>query len=658
MLFKAFTLGLLLFTVGAPLGVRAETDYTPKIETTDVRQDLLANTEFKLRYSNGEYDTASFSSDPTGNPEGIWPIQFTEWAYNHVDYALYFYVWNETSYANFDFESPLNGISIQKVDTGSYYLYPIELINKYKEQFYKFKITISGLNKDTFLTDSGSRQYSLGQLHLKKKSSGLATAYSFGKQYIYTGLVADETINMTQNDIETLSVNVNGGTYNVQASQEDVFRHSELHYVYYSIPDSMIEKYGDVAEYHFSYHPIQLAPIAALAGSPVDTSTLVSTSNPNDFASNYYARYQWLNNRASKYTNYGSYEYGITAAYLAANSLNNVGIIASKTIALANVLGAFGLAFVTYGAGALLALGSPAVWAYSEILAGEGWELLRDLYIDNGYNTVTLINGTDDVTSDRLDSAINLNNLSTWSTWATNTALRTRYSTFNNYFNALKVEEHLRYDQENYQLKTYRKDQYSFAKDGVRLASADEDWNVFQNDVVSVAPIEQITAPGTGTQTEEMWKLEKNSGSDFRSFYTTSIANNRTPYIFRFAPTPSTVYPLYWTKTNNGSGLFGIGELTVADCTRIGTLYSGFGIYNLTSLDLTFAKEGQETIIPIAADPININPRIDHATASESDNWLAMLQKLLTIILIVLLVMFSLWILFKIIGWTRRAFAK
>lgn len=661
-MFKALSLTTLLLSVVAPFSAMkqaAAVVYVPAIEESNPRDDLLENDRFRTMYGAGYYDTQSVSSDPVNNPEGIWPLQFTEWHYGYNDYALYFYVWNETAFDDFNLTSVLNGISIQDLDSGSYYFYQIEKISDYQNRFYKFKVLIDDLNANTFLTDEGVRQYNVGQLHLKKNANiyGLATAYNYGKQYIYTGSLNEEDLAMEENELETLSIDVKGGTYAVQASNEDVFRHSELHYVYYSIPDSMLEEYGEVAEYHFSYHPIQLAPIVAIQGSEVNSSTIVSTTNINDFATNYFAKYQWLNNRATEYTNVGGFEYGITGAYLAPNSLNNVGIIASRVGAVANALGSIALAFCTYGAGALLALGSPAVWAYSELLAIDGWNLLRDLYIDNDFNAIELANPEDDVTSDKLDEFINLNNLSNWAIYSQDSNLRRKYSTFNEYFNASKIEEHLRYDQEDYELKTFSKDKYSFAKDGIKLSEDDDSWNTFQNGSVTVAPIEEISSSDAATN-ETNWKLEKGTGSEFHNDYLAAKARNETPYIFRFAPTPSLVYPLYWSKVDNGSGLFGIGELNVANCNRIGTSYTGVGIYNLTSLDLTFAKEGQETIIPIAADPININPRIDHATASESDNWLDMIKKFLTIILIVLLVMFSLWILFKIIGWTRRAFAK
>ena len=663
MLGKSFILAGLMMMVTAP-AMAATTQnnsasYTPKIEETAPLTDLLENNKFKTAYSAGYY-SKSASSDPN-NPEGIYPIQFTEWHYGYTDYALYFYVWNQTEYKGFDLFSNLNGVTLQELETGSYTMFPIKYISKTNDQFYKFKIDIKGLTIFTYLNDEGLRSYSLGQLHLKKKVSetGLATAYSFNKKYTYDGNVKNEDLTMSQENLEILNVNVKSGTYQTQTGDLDVFRHTDLHYVYFNIPNEYLEEYGDVAEYHFSYHPISLAPIAALQGRKLTQSYIDNTNSPSDIPSfendkaNYLGQYQWLNDNSVDYWRNNNHEYGFVMEYLYEGSLGASGVMASKTLTICSAMLAIGLAPITYGFSLFGLMGTTAMAAETELLKAQQWGYLHDLYLNNDANYIAIDDAYDDVSSKTLDNFINLDTLYDYSAYKIDNKLKEIYPTFEAYFNAAYVEEHLRYDQSNYELKTFKADRYSYSKDGITLPSEDSAWDEFIEDGESIKPIEEITSSNRETDIE-VWKLETGTETEFNNNYIQAVTSNKTPYIFRFAPTPSYVYPIFRSDAN----VSGVLELAVNSCARAGTLYIGSGIYDLISLDLTFTKNGVETIMPICANPININPVINHAEASEDleENIWDLIRKILISVLIFVGVVAALWLFLKIIGWTRKAF--
>lgn len=641
------------------------------IEQTSPLEDLKEDEAFKTAYDGGAYNKANLTvNDPK---DGIYPLQLAEWHYGYSDYGLYFYVWNKTQYEGYDLRSSLNGITIQNLKTGSYSMYPISYVSGNGNQFYKFKVSTSEFNSMTFLDKDGSRRYTLGELFIKKKSSanGLATAYSYGKTYVYTGSLTNE-LQMEQLDIDVLNVELHTGTYQEQASEDNVFNHEELHYVYFNIPNEYLATYGDVMEYHFSYYPIPLAPIACIQGTKLSNSQISNASNVLSIGNNnYYGRYQYLVNNHINYqsvsTNNGasSDEYGITCMYVDNNFMNYYGVIAERVFGIANVVGSVALAFCTYGIGSIASLGTPAIWAHSMLLEGDGWENLRKVYLpsNSGYNSLPISSGEADVSSKELDEHINFNNLNSWSDYAINSDLKRKYSTFDKYLEASFVEEHLRYDQEAYKLDTFGKNTVSFAKDGIANPESLDAWSEFSTGQEVIQPIEKITSSNVNND-EINWRLERGTAAEFHQNFEYATSHDETPYIFRFAPTPAFCYPLYWTKVGDGGAWWDILDLVkgrVWECTRIGSLYSGVGIYNLTSLDITFGRDGDETIIPICADPKNINPAIPHAgdDSSQSNGCNSgNIRKVLSMILVVAIVIFATWLIIKFVGWINKAKSK
>lgn len=632
------------------VGFRAvETMATPQIETTTPLEDLLENDKFKTLYTAGYYEKAS-SSDHD-NIEGIYPIQFTEWMYGYEDYNLYFYVWNQTQSSIFNLTSELNGITIQEVSTGSYELYPVSFVSKTGNQFYKYKLDIYDLDLYKFLTDTGTRQYSLGQLHLKKNNSttGLSSAYPFGKRYIYVGSVASNTLAMEEDEIDLLSVSPTGGVFRSDSAQTDevigneetgyrynAMAHNDLHYVYFNIPNEYLSEYGDVAEYHFSYYPVVLNPFAGLSGSAVSDAAIRSADDPNTaFGTNYYAIYQWLKyNDAYKFTG-DTYKYGFTNQKVTADLYYAILFSGLASTIPAFMVGGIG----GYGVGAW----ALSMWINNAQNYAENIEtILRDT---KGLNTLPISSPTGAVSSKQMDQYINFANLSDWAYIPEGYTAQT----FADYLESIKVEEHLRYNQENYLLEAYDYSGNSRANNIFR----DQNNGYPVGEDISIPAISKVN-PALSENYKDVYFLEDNADvlGDFEDTCDQAQVENETPYIFRFAHTYSYLFSMFYNRIDKNSS-----EPKYSN--RAGTYEIATGIYNLVSLDLTFAKDGVETIMPICADPLNINPGLTpNIDPVISNNGMNILYIILAIIALIVAIFIFIKLLPQIILNTIKIFKE
>lgn len=642
MLGKSIILAALMLTTSSPVLAAAVTSssdsYIPEIETTKPLNDLLENNKFKTLYTSNYF--AKDDNVDVSNNDAVVPLQLAEWHYGYSDYNLYFYVWNRSQYAGFDLFSDLNGVTLQDLSTGSYYMYPIKYISKTDNQFYKFKIEIANLTVFDFLTDDGDRSYSLGQLFLKDKLSeyGLANAYAYGKKYIYSGSLAADNLDMSEEETKILNVDVTGGTYRTTSADVGLdtpggvysasASHNDLHYVYFNVPDTYLEEYGEVAEYHFSYHPILLNPIVTLKGSPVSNTSIQQTANANDYGDNFYAIYQWMQANETKIIHDG---------------FRNYGFFAYKMYNLTNVI-----------LDIFLFIGTGGLWninKYSTVsTAGMNLIIFEDNSVPYIFQAIPLDNETDAVSSNVMNHLITLDTLPQWASLYFDGKV---YDAFDDLWNASLVEEHLRYDQGDYVLSSYDRNNHSEAVNTWR----DKNNGYPVGEDVVIHPIEKITHSNTSTDQED-WFLEDDSDiiADFHQNYLDAQAQAKTPYIFRFWHSQSIIMSLFYEGIGNNQDFWHYG--TVCTQNRAGSAFVGYGIYDLVSLDLTFTKDGNETIIPIVADPVNINPKIDPGVDVEDSNvdiW-SIVKKILIAVAIFIGVVFALWLLLKIIGWTRKAF--
>ena len=123
--------------------------------------------------------------------------------------------------------------------------------------------------------------------------------------------------------------------------------------------------------------------------------------------------------------------------------------------------------------------------------------------------------------------------------------------------------------------------------------------------------------------------------------------NYKTPYIFRFA------------LADYFSGSFRCVYQDVVDnITYTFTEYLGYCvqensvIQNFDIIDLTFEKNGRQSIIPVVADPIDIYTDITPPPSVDNDWWEKLIKLLLLLILIFIVIPFII----RLINWFSNVF--
>ncbi|MFA6755641.1 MAG: hypothetical protein WCR97_03945 [Bacilli bacterium] len=246
-------------------------------------------------YSSEQFDILDYVTDT--NNKTLEPIDFVEFGYdskkNLNNYALYLYLYNP-SLIEYDFDSDLNKIELS-FGNNSYNKYSLEFLNKSDDsKFLKYKInlndsTISNL-KESLVNEK--RLYQISGYEVLIVGNKNPTEYKLGGTFTYTGfgkgLNADDlntsTLAHSVEDIETLSLDT---TYTYWRKANDENNFDQIDSVYFSIPDSTLDKYGNLQGIKFEYDRERLTPGFVLRDSTYDIfknwvgAKITETNRPN-----------------------------------------------------------------------------------------------------------------------------------------------------------------------------------------------------------------------------------------------------------------------------------------------------------------------------------------------------------------------------------------
>ena len=141
--------------------------------------------------------------------------------------------------------------------------------------------------------------------------------------------------------------------------------------------------------------------------------------------------------------------------------------------------------------------------------------------------------------------------------------------------------------------------------------------------------------------------INENDKENIVNFCNNERLNYKTPYIFRFA------------LADYFSGSFRCVYQDVVDnITYTFTEYLGYCvqensvIQNFDIIDLTFEKNGRQSIIPVVADPIDIYTDITPPPSVDNDWWEKLIKLLLLLILIFIVIPFII----RLINWFSNVF--
>lgn len=240
-------------------------------ESTNVLNNLKGST-----IGGKEFDLADYPHNSKGKPQ---VISFVEFCYSYYaekqsDYGLYVYVYNPQDVA-FDMSTVRNKIQFTYGSIPSYTKYTLEFINYsteagYEGRFWKFKVKLTDEQRTSILRelDEANRIYKISGIELSIKNT--VTEYPCGQTYTYKGYALGYGSELAQSDTlsckvdgfdKYLSLDVRSTYYRPKGSNGSAHKQDTLHSVYFSVPDAIIDEYGEMTAVHATWLNAYTAPI-------------------------------------------------------------------------------------------------------------------------------------------------------------------------------------------------------------------------------------------------------------------------------------------------------------------------------------------------------------------------------------------------------------
>ena len=240
-------------------------------EQTDVLDDLSGAV-----IGGKPFDITDYPFDERGKPQ---IVAFAEYGYsfyadNQDDYGLYVYVYNPQGQA-IDTDTDRNKIALAYGGRENWTKYNLEFLDYsseagYEGLFYKFRVDIAE-NRAEMLDAlvQSERIYGISELELSVKNT--VTAYPCMQTYTYSGyaegygpeLSEGSTLACRTDGFEKyLTLDVRPTYYRPEGTNgENDYTQDSLHSVYFSVPKDVVEEYGGLSAVHATWLDAVLAPV-------------------------------------------------------------------------------------------------------------------------------------------------------------------------------------------------------------------------------------------------------------------------------------------------------------------------------------------------------------------------------------------------------------
>lgn len=240
-------------------------------ESTNVLNNLKGST-----IGGKEFDLADYPHNSNGKPQVISFVEFcySYYAEKQTDFGLYVYVYNPQDIA-FDMATERNKIQFTYGTKPSYSKYTLEFINYsteagYEGRFWKFKVKLTDNQKSDILrgVEDNNRIYKVSGIELSVKNK--VTEYLCGQTYTYKGYALGYGSELAQSDTlsckvdgfdKYLSLDVRSTYYRPKGSNGSANKQDTLHSVYFSVPNEIIDEYGEMTAVHATWLNAYTAPI-------------------------------------------------------------------------------------------------------------------------------------------------------------------------------------------------------------------------------------------------------------------------------------------------------------------------------------------------------------------------------------------------------------
>ena len=544
------------------------------IDSTSVLDDLNGST-----IGGKEFNLADYPYDENSKTQ---VISFSEYCYsyyskNQGNYGLYVYVYNPQGKA-FDERTERNKIQFSADGGKSYDKYVLQFLNyshgsDCEGLFYKFKVVFTNEQRKAVLNalDSEKRVYKISGIELS--SGGNVVEYPVVQTYEYTGFA--EGYGAFEGSADSLSCKVDGLSlyltldvhstyYRPSGTNGGAYAQDTLHSVYFSVPNKLIEEYGEMTAVHATWLNARTSPIfvtgdetvynavRAYLGQYVDGGNywLLSDENKNNdlqyslIASKYIESADWNNasygsswlsyNANRRYTNSDVDLYTLAYCFLADNgnaddyTLPAEALVGNKS---EGVKGWFEEYSATYG-------GDLVNDRFSSALFSEVAEAFTDVTI------------TADDTFKLTDEQISQN----W--WQ------------------------------------------QFVGGGYNVTGTTE---------YLISAIKQVGADdfkSTAYETCEGLYIDESDYDEFMAFYDEATENDETVYLFRYAQTEYVNHEVaVYSKGDDGAIIKGFGY----DYVNTNAYFAEMWVQlDFDIIDVTMTKNGVDTVIPVVMSPVDL----------------------------------------------------
>lgn len=601
-------------------------------ENTNVSDNLKGST-----IGGKEFDLTDYPHNSNGKPQIISFVEFcySYYAEKQADYGLYVYVYNPQDIA-FDMSTERNKIQLTYGGKESYSKYPLEFINYsaeagYEGRFWKFKVRLTDEQRTAILkeVDEANRVYKISGIELSVKNT--VTEYPCGQTYTYKGYALGYGSELAQSDTLSckvdgfdryLTLDVHSTYYHPKGTNGEPYARDTLHSVYFSVPNAIIDEYGEMTAVHATWLNALTNPVMVTGNQTVYDNVLPYVGKEVDGGKFAYAnddnspvRYSLIAGAYNESASWNNASYG--AAFI---SYNDNAYYTNSKKRIKNLQYCF-LASngdadnYTLPAETLIGNKADGQKGYFETFTKQhGGELINNRFSKSLFESVA--DKFTDITISADDKFTLTDEVVSQSLWQ------------------------------------------KFVGGG---------YNVTNTNTYTVSAIKKVTKDDIKSDKSETCRnlyIDESDYTEFKSYYDTATKKQETVYLFRYYQSDYTCYEAIEYKR-------GKGDWTLLG-TQFGYEYVDTNAYLMQMWvqldfdinDLTFTKNGVDTVIPVIMSPMDI--AADGAppviTTKNNLQWWQILLIIIGVILaIVLLIKFApliVYFVFKLIALPFKLIGK
>lgn len=616
----------------AVLSAFAATDVQATYENTNVLDNLEGAT-----IGGKTFDIADYPHNDSGVPQIISLVEFcySYYADKQVDYGLYIYVYNPQDIA-FDMATDRNKIQLTYGDRQSYSKYTLDFINYstrvgYEGRFYKFKIRLSEAERKDILDslNENERIYKVSGIELSYKST--VTEYVCAQTYTYSGyaegygseLAVGDTLTCKLDGFDKyLTLDVRSTYYRPKGTNGEAYERDTLHSVYFSVPNNIIEEYGEMTAVHATWLNALTSPIFVTGNTSVYNALLPyigQTIDGGDFTyasdDNSPVPYALIASKYIESAGWNNASYGLS--FMSYNA-NRKYTSSDKTVAELHY------AFLaddedadnyTLPAETLVGNKKENIKGYFETYTEKyGGELINDRFSKGLFESVA--DAYTDVTIAKDDTFNLTDEVISQSLWQ------------------------------------------KFVGGGYSVSGV----NTYT--VSAIKKVESNDFKSTAAATCEELYIDESDYDEFKDYYDEAVKSNETVYLFRYYQSDYTCYEVAEYERGEGTWTL-LGTNFGYEFVDTNAYFMQMWVQlDFDIIDLTFTKDNVDTIIPVIMSPMDI--AADGAppviTTDDGLKWWQILLAIIALIVIIwLLLKFApalVYAVIKIVAWPFKAIAK